>query len=89
VIRSGPATGFGNAIYIDHGNGYITVYGHMKKADLMVAAGDTVTAGQQISRIGSEGQSTGCHLHFQVDDPNPIDPVPFLAAHGVALSGTP
>jgi murein DD-endopeptidase MepM/ murein hydrolase activator NlpD len=62
----------------------------MKKADLMVAAGDTVTAGQQISRIGSEGQSTGCHLHVEVRiNGAPTDPVPFLAAHGVALSGTP
>jgi hypothetical protein len=56
---------------------------------IYAAAGGVNPAGQQISRIGSEGQSTGCHLHFQVDDPNPIDPVPFLAAHGVALSGTP
>jgi murein DD-endopeptidase MepM/ murein hydrolase activator NlpD len=90
VIRSGPATGFGNAIYIDHGNGYITWYGHMKTVDLLVKTGDTVTGGQQISRIGSEGQSTGCHLHLEVRiNGAPTDPVPFLAAHGVALSGTP
>jgi murein DD-endopeptidase MepM/ murein hydrolase activator NlpD len=90
VISSGPASGFGNWIRLDHGNGYITVYGHMKKADLMVAAGDTVTAGQQISRIGSEGQSTGCHLHLGVMISGAyVDPLSFLAAHGVALSGTP
>jgi murein DD-endopeptidase MepM/ murein hydrolase activator NlpD len=86
VISSGPASGFGNWIRIDHGNGLITVYGHMKAADLLVHVGDHVTAGQQISRIGSEGQSTGCHLHFGVAvNGSYVDPAPFLTARGAVL----
>jgi murein DD-endopeptidase MepM/ murein hydrolase activator NlpD len=70
VVASGPASGFGNWIVLLHenvnGKTYSTVYGHMKANDLMVRRGDTVKAGQQIARIGSEGQSSGPHLHFEI-----------------------
>lgn len=69
VVASGPASGFGNWIVIAHtinGKTMSTVYGHMRADDLMVKVGDTVKAGQQIARIGNEGQSTGAHLHFEV-----------------------
>lgn len=71
VVRSGPATGFGNWIVLDHQRelGVDTVYGHMAARDLLVRAGDTVTAGQVIARVGSEGQSSGPHLHFEVWGP--------------------
>lgn len=85
VISSGSASGFGDWIRIDHGGGLITVYGHMFPQDLMVHVGDKVTSGQQISRVGKNGEATGCHLHFEVHDPNPIDPVSFMAAHGAPL----
>jgi hypothetical protein len=87
VISSGPASGYGNWIRIDHGGGVVTIYGHMAAPDLLVRVGDTVTAGQLISKIGSEGQSTGCHLHLQIEvDGAPVDPIPFLAQHDVALA---
>ncbi|MFL0580622.1 peptidoglycan DD-metalloendopeptidase family protein [Dietzia sp. 179-F 9C3 NHS] len=69
VAQAGPASGFGNWIVIDHeieGSSYSTVYGHMYDDGVDVAAGDTVKAGQHIGEVGSNGQSTGPHLHFEV-----------------------
>lgn len=85
VIDSGPASGFGNWIRIKHEDGTITVYGHMSTLDVKV--GETVKAGQKIAGMGSEGFSTGSHLHFEVH-PNgggPIDPQPWLAQRGINL----
>nr|WP_205708616.1 M23 family metallopeptidase [Kineococcus siccus] len=79
IVNSGPASGFGHWIVLEHAGGYRTVYGHMAPRDLLVKVGATVTAGQLISRVGNGGTSTGCHLHFEVHNPNAaIDPVPFL-----------
>ena len=48
--------------------------------------GDKVTAGQQIARVGSSGESTGCHLHFEVRvDGENVDPAPFMAEVGIQL----
>ncbi len=69
VIASGPAEGFGNWIVLEHdvdGKKVSTVYGHMRSNDLLVKVGDTVKAGQQIARIGNEGESSGAHLHFEI-----------------------
>jgi murein DD-endopeptidase MepM/ murein hydrolase activator NlpD len=54
----------GLVIEIDHGNGYRTRYGHLES--FAVQAGDQVGRGQVIAAIGSTGQSTGPHLHFEV-----------------------
>lgn len=91
VAKSGPATGFGNWIIVDFDNGTSSnVYGHMRAADLKVKEGDTVTAGQQIAAVGSEGESTGPHLHFEtwiggqagkggrLGGGHAIDPLPWL-----------
>ncbi len=85
VIDSGPAQGYGNWIRIRHEDGAITVYGHMQS--LYVAVGDVVQPGQIIAGMGSEGFSTGSHLHFEIwpDGVTPIDPAPWLAAHGITL----
>lgn len=67
VVAAGPASGFGNWIVIDHGNGLHTLYGHMKSIDqggITVQVGQEVRAGDPIGKIGNEGQSTGPHLHF-------------------------
>ena len=85
VIDSGPAQGYGNWIRIRHEDGAITVYGHMQS--LYVSVGDVVQPGQIIAGMGSEGFSTGSHLHFEIwpDGVTPIDPAPWLAAHGITL----
>lgn len=83
-----PCTGYGSLITVDHGGGVVTRYPHMRAVDVLVRVGDRVTAGQQIARVGSEGQSTGPHLHFEVRVADRFtDPVPFMAARGVQLAG--
>ncbi|MGI8532038.1 MAG: M23 family metallopeptidase, partial [Geodermatophilaceae bacterium] len=88
VVRAGPASGFGQAIYIQHANGDVTVYGHEEV--IKVATGQQVYAGQVIALIGMRGFSTGPHVHFEVQQGlygTRIDPVPWLAARGVYISG--
>ncbi|HEY0487298.1 MAG TPA: peptidoglycan DD-metalloendopeptidase family protein [Mycobacteriales bacterium] len=76
--------GYGNAVQIDHGGGIWTRYGH--SSELLVTAGEYVTAGQPIALVGSTGDSTGPHLHFEVRvNGNAIDPLPFMLARGVDL----
>lgn len=64
VITSQYQRSYGNVVMIDHGGGISTVYAH--NSSLLVSAGQTVTRGQQIARVGSTGDSTGNHLHFEV-----------------------
>jgi hypothetical protein len=69
VVAAGPAQGFGNWIVIAHtvnGQEVDTLYGHMYDDGVLVKVGDPVKAGQQIGKIGSNGQSTGPHLHFGI-----------------------
>jgi len=86
VITAGVASGYGHLIAIDHGGGVITRYGHMYADGLNVRVGDSVTAGQVLGEVGSDGLSTGCHLHFEVmRDGELIDPAPFMASQGAVL----
>ncbi|MCA9569300.1 MAG: M23 family metallopeptidase, partial [Myxococcales bacterium] len=67
--------GFGNYVSIDHADGRRTYYGHLKLGSVLVSAGDTVTCGQQLGEVGSSGNSTGPHLHFEVRVANvAVDP---------------
>jgi murein DD-endopeptidase MepM/ murein hydrolase activator NlpD len=87
VVKAGAASGFGLAVYILHENGDVTVYGHMDK--ILVQPGQYVKAGDTIALLGSRGQSTGPHLHFEVHqggiDGKRVDPVPWLAERGVSV----
>ncbi|HLO13141.1 MAG TPA: peptidoglycan DD-metalloendopeptidase family protein, partial [Pseudoneobacillus sp.] len=64
VIFAGWDGGYGNKIIVDHQNGYKTVYGHLAEIDVNV--GQTVPKGSKIGVMGSTGDSTGVHLHFEV-----------------------
>lgn len=69
--------GYGNLVEIDHGDGVITRYGHNK--ELLVAVGELVSKGQQISLMGSTGRSTGPHVHYEVlKNGKQIDPLPYI-----------
>lgn len=79
VIYATWMTGYGNCIFIDHGNGLWTIYGHIMNDGIYVKVGDTVKRGQKIAGVGSTGQATGNHLHFEVRKNDvPTDPKQFL-----------
>ena len=70
--------GYGDHIIIVHGNGWVSVYGHMSA--FAVGDGQTVHRGQLIGYEGSTGNSTGCHLHFEIDlNNNPVNPLAYLS----------
>ena len=86
VIRAGWNNGgYGNMVEIDHGRGISTRYGHMSA--VLVHAGDHVTRGEQIGRMGSTGRSTGNHLHYEVRiDGRAVNPIPFMKSTDYVLA---
>ncbi len=77
VIFSGDCNGYGNLIILDHRNGYKTYYAHCSV--LYADEGSTPEKGEVIARVGSTGNSTGPHLHFEIrKDDIPLNPLPFL-----------
>ncbi len=81
VIDSGDFFFSGNLIYLDHGQGLISMYAHMSK--LLVKPGDYVTQGQIIGEVGETGRVTGPHLHFAVMANRVlIDPIFMLPKNG-------
>jgi murein DD-endopeptidase MepM/ murein hydrolase activator NlpD len=88
VIQAGWGSGgYGISVLVDHGDGVLTHYGHASAA--RVSAGEKVAAGETIAEVGSTGNSTGPHLHFEVHDGlwNQLDPADWLRGHGVDLGG--
>lgn len=77
--------GLGVHVIVEHViNGQVlrTVYGHMQYSSMLVSVGDSVEVGQQLGLVGSTGQSTGAHLHFEVIiDDIQVDPLPWLLAN--------
>ncbi|MFC5469765.1 murein hydrolase activator EnvC family protein [Cohnella suwonensis] len=72
-------SGYGNVIFINHGGGLWTVYGHIMTGGLLVEKDQTVKRGQKIALVGSTGVSTGYHLHFEVrKNSEPVNPKPYL-----------
>lgn len=79
VILSKYWSGYGNCVIIDHGNGLWTLYGHIKNGGLLVSEGDSVKRGDKIALVGSTGNSTGPHLHFEVrKNEVPVNPSSYL-----------
>lgn len=76
IIKAGQGQGYGNVIYIDHGNGHTTRYGHLSAFAPGIRDGVPVRSGQIIGAVGSTGRSTGPHLHYELRGPNgPVDPL--------------
>ena len=67
VQKTGVQYGTGCYVRIKHDNGWYTLYYHLKTNSIVVNKGDKVKKGQKLGIIGTTGQSTGIHLHFQID----------------------
>jgi murein DD-endopeptidase MepM/ murein hydrolase activator NlpD len=78
VVRASDGSdGYGNLVQIDHGNGIATLYGH--NSQIIVSVGQTVKKGQIVSYLGSTGNSTGPHVHYEVRvNGNAVNPETFL-----------
>lgn len=85
VVESGPASGFGLWVRVQHEDGTITIYGHIDRS--LVREGQRVKAGEQIATMGNRGQSTGPHLHFEVWNAGgaKINPVTWLRSKGLKI----
>ena len=77
VSFAGVNSGYGNCVIINHGDGISTLYAHM--SSISVSEGDSVVQGDMIGRVGSTGNSTGPHLHFEIMlGGTPVDPMQFF-----------
>lgn len=81
VVAAGYDAGYGNQVTIDHGNGYVTKYGHADQ--LLVKVGQLITQSQTIALVGSTGKSTGPHLHYEIlKNDQFVNPTLWLGASG-------
>ncbi len=77
VTWAGERYGYGKMVELDHGNGYVTRYGHNKENSVQV--GDVVDKGEVIALMGSSGRSTGPHVHYEVlRHGKPVDPKKYV-----------
>ena len=77
VTFAGRESEYGRLVCIDHGHGFLTMYGHLK--EVHIQAGDKVRKGQVIGTVGLSGNSTGPHLHYEVRiHGNPVNPSRYL-----------
>jgi hypothetical protein len=87
VIRAGWNGAYGNEVALQHSSGLVTSYHHLTTD--YVTVGQGVTAGATIGAMGSTGNSTGPHLHFEVRIKNePVDPMPYLNGAGTVPIST-
>lgn len=79
IVIAGWLRGYGQVVYIDHGNGITTRYGHLSRID--VTEGQTIKQGERLGLVGSTGRSTGPHLHYEVRiNGQPASPINYLPA---------
>lgn len=77
VLKAERVPGLGNAVFISHGDGLTTRYGHL--SGFNVKAGDKVRRGDVVGFVGNTGRSSGTHLHYEVrEEGRPTDPLAFL-----------
>ncbi len=87
VVKAGPGTGYGREIEIDHGNGLVTLYGHLSGYNVTV--GEQVVKGQVIGFVGHSGRTTGSHLHYEVQvRGTAVNPHKYLRTTMAQLGGT-
>lgn len=79
VVKAGWFSTYGQCVIIDHGGGVQTLYGHMIQGSIKVRVGQRVSSGQALGNIGSTGNVTGPHLHFEVRiNGRRVNPMPYL-----------
>jgi murein DD-endopeptidase MepM/ murein hydrolase activator NlpD len=85
VVFAGQQSGYGNKVEVRHWDGTVSYYAHM--SSIAVQVGQRVAPGEKLSEVGNTGHSTGPHLHFEIhpDGGGPVDPAPWLAAHGLKV----
>jgi murein DD-endopeptidase MepM/ murein hydrolase activator NlpD len=77
VIHAGWLGGYGNLVVVDHGGGLATAYAHASA--ILVSVGQTVSQGETVALVGSTGNSSGPHLHFEVRvNGSAVDPLLYL-----------
>ena len=77
VVKAEWANGYGNVVYVSHGYGYSTRYGHL--SGFAVRPGARIKRGDVIGYVGSTGRSTGPHLHYEVRvNNNPVNPLEYI-----------
>ena len=77
IVTQGDNNSYGNMVQVTHADGTVTLYAHL--SEINVRQGDTVVRGQQIGRIGSTGNSSGPHLHFEVrSNGSKVDPMAYI-----------
>ena len=77
IVAEDSGNGYGNYVILDHQNGFKTLYGH--NSQLLVSVGDVVSKGDKIAFSGNTGNSTGPHLHFEVQvNDEKVDPTQYL-----------
>lgn len=83
VIQAGPIGALGQAVFVAHGFGVTTRYGHLSRID--VRPGQRVKRGETVGRVGNTGRSTGYHLHYEVRvDGQPVNPLGYILDDGTA-----
>ena len=84
VLKAGYNSGYGNYVVIDHGSGLSTLYAHC--GSLAVSSGQSVSKGQVIGYVGSTGNSTGNHCHFEVRlNGTAVSPEPYLGVKNISV----
>lgn len=83
ITYAGPESGYGEVMKIADWDGSESVYGHMSS---FVRTSGCVKAGEEIARVGAEGDATGAHLHFGIYlNGVPVNPIPYLAKYGLYI----